>query len=109
MALKTRLLSAFVLAALLSAPVFADTLEQLQAKFDQDHDAIHRARMMRKLGSAYFHSASQALAQGDNAGALKMIEHLRDDMNTASSELDEREKNPEGHSNGFKQLQVAAR
>src|SRR5215831_2771154 len=106
---KLRILSTLALAALLTGPVFADSLADLQAKFDQDHDAIHRARMISGLSSASFHSASQAFAQGNDADALKMIQRLRDDMQAASTALDQREKNPEGHPNGFKQLQVATR
>lgn len=101
----------FVLASVLaSAPTVKAQLSQvLQTKFEQEDDAVRRAKMMTKLSRAAFHDVSQQVAAGDNTDALTMLDQLVDDAQSCSTALDAREKNPESHSNGFKQLQIAMR
>jgi len=93
-----------------SAPIAkAQTASELQTKFEQEDDAVRRAKMMTKLSRADFHEISQQMAAGDDTDALTTLQQLVDDARSCSTALDQREKNPEAHSNGFKQLQIAMR
>ncbi len=87
----------------------AQSPQELQAKFEQEDDVVRRAKMMTKLSRADFHEISQQVADGDNTDALTTLQQLVNDAQSCSAALDEREKNPESHSNGFKQLQIATR
>ena len=85
------------------------TPQDLQAKFDQETDAMRRARLLMELSRADFHQVTDQVAAGDNTDALKTLQQLVDDMQHCSDALDAREPNPEGHPGGFKQLQIATR
>lgn len=105
-----------LLALLLAAMLFASgslakaqTAQELQTKFEQEDDVVRRAKMMVKLSRADFHEISQQMASGDDTNALTRLQQLVDDAQSCSTALDEHEKNPESHSNGFKQLQIAMR
>jgi hypothetical protein len=65
--------------------------------------------MMTKLSRADFQDISEQVAAGDNTDALRTLDELVTDAQNCSTALDAREKNPESHSNGFKQLQIAMR
>jgi len=106
-----RFLGLSFLATVLASPsvLTAQTHQVLQTKFDEEDDVMHRAKMMTKLSRADFHDISEQIAAGDNTDALKTLDELVTDAQTCSTALDAREKNPESHSNGFKQLQIAMR
>lgn len=106
-----RLSALFVTAMLLASACMAkaQTPRELQTKFEQEDDVVRRAKMMTKLSRADFHDITQQVSAGDNMDALMTLQQLVDDAQTCSAALDAREKNPESHSNGFKQLQIAMR
>ena len=98
-------------AILLASPsvLRAQTHQLLQIKFDQEDDVVRRAKMMTKLSRADFHDILEQVAAGDNTDALTTLQELVTDAQSCATALDAREKNPESHSNGFKQLQIAMR
>ncbi len=101
---------AVIAIVLASPPVLkAQTHQLLQAKFEREDDVVRRAKMMTKLSRADFHDISEQVAAGDNTDALTTLRQLVSDAQNCSIALDAREKNPEAHSNGFKQLQIATR
>jgi len=85
------------------------TSQDLQAKFEQEPDVMRRARMLTELSRADFREIRDRVAAGKTADALKTLQQLVDDMQQCSTALDAKEPNPEGHSGGFKQLQIATR
>ena len=106
-----RILGLSVMAAVLASASLAkaQTSQELQTKFEQEDDVVRRAKMMTKLSRADFHDVSQQVAAGDNTDALKTLQQLAEDAQNCAAALDAREKNPESHSSGFKQLQIALR
>ena len=85
------------------------TAQMLQAKFDQDADVMHRAKLMMALSRADFDQIAQQVSSGDATDALKMLQQLFSDAQQCSMSLDAKEANPESHPSGFKQLQIATR
>jgi hypothetical protein len=85
------------------------TPEALQARFDQEPDAMRRARLLMEMSRVQFKIITEKVASGDNTDALKMLQQLVDDEQKCSDQLDAREPNPEAHPGGFKQLQIATR
>ena len=87
----------------------AQTSDELEAKFQAEPDLMHRARMLAEMSKVSFRSITQQVEAGDNTDALKALSQLRDDVQHTSDQLDAKEKNPENHPGGFKQLQIATR
>jgi hypothetical protein len=81
----------------------------LQVKFEREPDVMRRARLMMELSRADFKEISEKVAAGDNTDALNILQQFMDDAQKCSDELDGKEANPEAHSGGFKQLQIATR
>lgn len=104
-----RTFALMALGAFIAAPTMAQMPRVLQARFDQEQDIMRRAKMMTDLSRADFQSVSEEVAAGDNTDALKTLQQFLDDAQHTADALDVREKNPEAHPNGFKQLQIATR
>ena len=85
------------------------TPQELQLKFEQEPDAGRQAKLLIEMSRADFHIVNEQVAAGDNTDALKTLQQFVDDAEKCSSGLDAREKNPESHPSGFKQLQIATR
>jgi hypothetical protein len=83
--------------------------QDLQAKFDQEPDVMRRARMLTAISRADFHVVSEQVAAGKNTDAVKTLQRFLDDAQSCSTALDARERNPESHPGGFKQIQIATR
>jgi hypothetical protein len=102
----------FVFAALLAEPHVAALPQhpkKLQAQFEQESDAIRRAKLMTRISSEDFRQIRDFLSARDEGDALALLRQLRDDAKVCDSQLDARENNPEAHPAGFKQLQIAMR
>lgn len=85
------------------------TPQELQTKFEQEPDAGRQAKILIEMSRADFHVLNEQVAAGDNTDALKTLQQFVDDAQKCSAGLDAREKNPESHPSGFKQLQIATR
>jgi hypothetical protein len=99
-------------AALLAQPALAALPQQwkdLQAQFDQESDVVRRSKLMIRLSNEDFRQIREYLNAQDNAAALKLLQHLRDDAKACDSQLEAHSGNPESHPAGFKDLQVAMR
>ena len=70
---------------------------------------MRRARMLTAISRADFHVVGEQVAAGDNTDALKTLQQFLDDAQSCSDALDARERNPESHPGGFKQIQIATR
>lgn len=100
-----------VVAAALAMPAHgADQhSKDLQAQFQQEPDPVRRAKLMVRISREDFSEIRKFLAAQDNAGALKLLGEFQDDATTCESQLNARQKNPEAHPAGFKDLQIAVR
>jgi hypothetical protein len=94
---------AIVIAA--GAPGPADTLEQLQEKFDKETDAVRKAKQIQKLGDAQFVKEREATKAGDFVAAGVVMEKYRDNVRAALEALKKARPQAEKHPNGYKQLE----
>jgi hypothetical protein len=92
-------------AAASAAPRPADTLEQLQEKFDKETDAVRKAKMMQKLADAQFEKEREATKTGDFVTAGVVMEKYRDNVRAAFELLKKKRPQAEKNPNGYKQLE----
>jgi hypothetical protein len=100
--------AAFLLAAAslcAAAPRPADTLEQLQEKFDKEADGVRKAKQIQKLGDAQFAKEREATKAGDFVTAGEVMEKYRDNVRAALEALKKTHPQAEKHPNGYKQLE----
>jgi hypothetical protein len=83
----------------------ADTLEQLQEKFDKETDGVRKAKLMQKLGDAQFAKEREATKAGDFVTAGVVMERYRDNIRAALELLKKTRPQAEKHPNGYKQLE----
>jgi hypothetical protein len=99
--------------AVLSVPVFlafvgilaADKVEELQARFDQEFDPVHKAKLLEKLGDAQFAEARKVGNAGDYSAVGLLMEKYRDNVRIALSGLKKKQQDAEKHPEGYKQMQ----
>ncbi len=89
----------------LLASASTETLEQLQARFDAETNAVHKAKLMEKLGNAEFEEARKAGRGGDFSTVDLTLEKYRDNVRAALESLKKQEPDAERHFNGYRQLQ----
>jgi hypothetical protein len=88
------------------AGVFAaDKIQELQARFDRETDAVRKAKIFEKLGDAQFEEARKSGNAGDYSAVGLTMEKYRDDARAAFDALKKNQPDAERHSNGYKQLQ----
>ncbi|MHB8501354.1 MAG: hypothetical protein ACYDCG_16815 [Candidatus Acidiferrales bacterium] len=93
-------------AALCGGLAAADKLSELQTRFDSETNAVHKAKMLHKLGDAEFEEAGRAAHAGDFATMGLIIEKYRDNVRAASLALEKENPDAERHPNGYKQLEM---
>jgi hypothetical protein len=94
-----------VLLVWLLVPAGAETVVQLQAKFDAETNAVRKAKLMEKLGNAQFEEARKAGREGNFSAVDLTLERYRDNVREALENLKKQEPDAEKHSNGYRQLQ----
>jgi hypothetical protein len=95
-----------MLAALCCVAGAGDKLSDLQARFDSETNAVHKAKMLQKLGDAEFEEAIRAEKAGDYATVGLIMEKYRDNVRAASQVLEKEKPDAERHSNGYRQLEM---
>jgi len=95
-------------AALLSvgAGSVADTLQQLQQRFDRESDAVRKAKQLRKLASAQFDKERESAKSGDYSGVGLEMEKYRDNVRAALEALKKARPDAEKHSAGYRELEM---
>jgi hypothetical protein len=84
----------------------ADKISELQARFDHEPNAVHKARLFEKLGDEQFAEARRASLAGDYVAVGQTMEKYRDNARIALTGLKKEHPNAERQSNGYKQLQM---
>ncbi len=83
----------------------ADKMQELQARFDQETDPVHKAKLLEKLGDAQFVEARKAGHAGDYSAVGLLMEKYRDNVRIALDGLKKRGQDAEKHPEGYKQMQ----
>lgn len=87
----------------------ADTLAQLQAKFDRESNPVHRAKLLQKLGDAQFEETRRAGNVFDHAIVALVLEKYRDNVRATFDGLKKHHPDAERNSNGYRQLESHVR
>lgn len=80
---------------------------EFQARFERETDAVHRAKLMQRLGPEEFEQIEKDVSQGDVAAAARIVTQYRDQVRSCIEALDARKINAARHDSGFKQLQIS--
>jgi hypothetical protein len=83
----------------------ADKVQELQARFDRETNAVRKAKIFDKLGDAQFEEARKSGNAGDYSAVGLIMEKYRDNARAAFDALKNNEPDAERHPNGYKQLQ----
>jgi hypothetical protein len=86
-----------------------NSLAELQSRFDHEPSAVHKARMIEKLGDAQFEEARRAEKGGDNSTVGLTLEKYRDNVRAALEALKKEHPNAEKQPNGYRQLEIHVR
>lgn len=84
----------------------AQTIQELQHRFDREANSVSKAKLMEKLGDAQFEAARHAGQQNDNDTVDLTMEKYRDNVRTALEALKKQHPDAEKHSNGYRQLEM---
>jgi hypothetical protein len=82
-----------------------DRVQELQARFERETDAVRKAKVFEKLGDAQFEDARKSGSAGDYSAVGLTMESYRDDARAALDALKKNQPDAERHPNGYKQLQ----
>jgi hypothetical protein len=82
-----------------------DKVQELQARFDRETDAVRKAKVFEKLGDAQFEEARKSGSAGNYSAVGLTMESYRDDARAALDALKKNQPDAERHPNGYKQLQ----
>lgn len=91
------------------ASVAADNLGELQARFDRETNAVHRAKLLEKLGNRQFEEARRAFKVNDLVAVGIVLEKYRDNVRVALEGLRKKHADAERQSNGYRQLEIHVR
>jgi hypothetical protein len=95
----------FFLLALLP-PGAAQSLADLQARFDNETNGVHKAKLLQKLGDAQIEEARRAGKAGDYTSLGLTLEKYRDNVRAAIETLKKQHPDAEKQSNGYRQLEM---
>ena len=82
------------------------SVSELQERFDREQNAVHKAKLIQKLGDAQF-DALHAAEDYNTAGVI--LEKYRDNVRAALAGLKKAQPDAERKSNGYRQLQMHVR
>jgi hypothetical protein len=95
-----------VTTTLLAAGAEAQSLTELQQKFDREENAVRKAKLIEKLGDAQFEALHAAEKAEDYNTVGVTLEKYRDNVRVALTRLKEEHPDAERRSNGYRQLQI---
>jgi hypothetical protein len=99
----------FSLLALCTSLAAQDRLAARLAEYQQETDAVHKARDLAKLGGDQVELAKKQLKSGDDVGSLHTLEQYRDELRDTVAALKASGIDAEKKPSGFKQLQIGIR
>ncbi|HEV1994707.1 MAG TPA: hypothetical protein VGR03_10280 [Candidatus Acidoferrum sp.] len=90
-------------------PGAAESLADLQARFDRETSGVQKAKLIGKLGDAQFEEARRAGKAGDYNTVGLTLEKYRDNVGAAIEALKKQHPDAEKQSNGYRQLEMHVR
>jgi hypothetical protein len=82
------------------------TTEELQRKFDAETNAVHKAKLLERLGDLQFEDTRDAGRVNDFSRVGLILEKYRDNARAALELLKKKHPDAEHQSNGYRQLQM---
>ena len=92
-----------------AAPGAAQSLADLQARFDRETSGVQKAKIMTKLGEAQLEETRRAGKAGDYNAVGLTLEKYRDNVRVAIDALKKQHPDAERQSNGYRQLEIHLR
>lgn len=89
-----------------SSPAPAQSLSELQNRFDHEKNSVAKAKLLEKLGDAQFEEARRAEREGNNNVVDLTLEKYRDNVRAALDALKKQHPDAEKHSNGYRQIEM---
>jgi hypothetical protein len=102
-------LGCFAIVLLAATLAAAQSVAELQTRFDSETSAVRKAKLVEKLGDAQFAEARRAEKEGDNNTVDSTLEKYRDNVRAALDALKKQHPDAEKHSNGYRQLEMHLR
>lgn len=99
----------FAILLLVAPPAAAQSVAELQKRFESETSSVHKAKLLEKLGDAQFNEARRAGKEGDNNAVGFTLEKYRDNVRAALETLKKQHPDAEKHSNGYRQLEMHLR
>jgi hypothetical protein len=90
-------------------PVAAQSLSDLQGRFDHETSGVQKAKLLGRLGDAQFEEARRAGKAGEYDTLGLTLEKYRDNVRAAVEALKKQHPNAEKQSNGYRQLEIHVR
>ncbi len=87
----------------------ADKIGELQKRFDHETDAVHRARLLQKLGNAQFEETRRAYKANDLVTMGIVLEKYRDNVQVALEGLKKKHPDAERQAAGYRELEIHTR
>jgi len=89
-----------------ASPALAQSLSDLQNRFDHEKNSVAKAKLLEKLGDAQFEEARRAEKEGNNNVVDLTLEKYRDNVRAALEALKKQHPDAEKHSNGYRQMEM---
>ena len=86
-----------------------DKLQEMQAKFDRETNAVHKAKFLEKLGDAQFEETRRASKAQEYGNVALVFEKYRDNARAALAGLKKLHRDAERQSGGYRQLEINVR
>jgi hypothetical protein len=94
---------------LAASPAVAQSVAELQTRFDSETSSVRKVKLLEKLGDAQFAEARRAEKEGDSNAVDSTLEKYRDNVRAALEALKKQHSDAEKHSNGYRQLEMQLR
>ena len=84
-------------------------LDELQQRFDREGNAVHKAKLITKLGDAQFVALHTAETAEDYVAVGTIMEKYRDNVRVAFEALQKEHPDASRNSGGYRELQIHTR
>jgi hypothetical protein len=102
-------LALLAVTALATVPPEKEKLADLQARFDRESNAVHKAKLLTKLSAAQFDETRRLEKAGDFIGVGLLWEKFRDNARITLTGLKKQVRDAEKHVGGFRELEIGLR
>ena len=86
-----------------------EKIAELQRRFDHETNAVHRAKLLERLGDAQFEETRRAFKANDLVTVGIVLEKYRDDAREALEGLKKKHPDAEKQPGGYRQLEIHVR